>query len=189
VAERRQRGRKTAPEATHDGSRGQRGRFAALGAALRGSGRVALAVAAAGALAALLMVVTEFLTVASVDVASGSCEVINDGNPEMADRCSLSGFERHGGALLLLAALTLAMALGASAGGSRPAALALLLIGGLVLAFGLLADLPETGETGAIGQNFEGAEGSPGPGLYTELAAVALAVGAGLLRLLANGRR
>jgi hypothetical protein len=146
-------------------------------------------VAATGALAAVLMVVTEFLVVASVDVASGSCEVINDANPEMADRCSLSGFERHGGALLLLAALTLAMAFGASVGGSRPAALALVLIGGLVLALGLFADLPETGETGAIGQNFEGAEGSPGPGLYTELVAGALALGAGVTRVLAAGRR
>lgn len=148
-----------------------------------------LGVAALGALAGVLMVVTEFLTVASVDVASGSCEVINDANPAMADRCSLSGFERHGGGLLLLGALTLAMTLGASAGGSRPAALALILIGGLVLAFGLFVDLPETGETGAIGQNFEGAEGSPGPGLYTELVAGALALGAGLLRLVSDRRR
>lgn len=141
------------------------------------------------ALAALLMVVTEFLTVASVDVASGSCEVINDANPAMADRCNLSGFERHGGGLLLLGALTLFMGFGASVGGSRPAALALVVIGLLVLAFGLFIDLPEASKTGSIGTNFEGAEGSPGPGLYTELAAGALALAAGALRLLSDRRR
>lgn len=141
------------------------------------------------ALAALLMVVTEFLTVASVDVASGSCEVINDANPAMADRCNLSGFERHGGGLLLLGALTLFMGFGASVGGSRPAALALVVIGLLVLAIGLFIDLPEAGKTGSIGTNFEGAEGSPGPGLYTELAAGALALAAGALRLLSDRRR
>lgn len=145
--------------------------------------------ASLGALAALLMIATEFLTVASVDVASGSCEVINDANPAMADRCKLSGFERHGGALLLLGVLTLTMALGASVGRSRPAAIALVAIGVLVLAFALLVDLPEAGKTGSIGQNFEGAEGSPGAGLFTEILAGALALGAGLLRLLSDRRR
>jgi hypothetical protein len=130
------------------------------------------------------MAVTEFLTVASVDVASGSCAVINDANPEMADRCVLSGFERHGGSFLLLAALTLAMALGASAGRSRPAAVALVAIGVLVLGISLGIDLPQTSETGAIGRNFEGAKGQAGPGLFTELLAGVLAAGAGAARLL-----
>jgi hypothetical protein len=141
-------------------------------------------VAAAGALAALLMALTEFLTVASVDVASGSCEVINDANPELADRCALSGFERHGGALLLLAVLTLAMAIGASAGRSRPAAVALIVIGALVLGLSLIVDLPQTHETGGIGRDYADAKAAAGPGLFTELAAGVLAVGAGVARLL-----
>ena len=156
---------------------------------MRGSGGVVLAVAALGALAALLMIVTEFLTVAAVDVASGSCEVINDANPDMADRCNLSGFERHGGGLLLLGAFTLFMAVGASVGRSRPAAIALVAAGVIVLAFALLADLPEAAETGSIGKNFEGAEGNPGLGLFTELLGGALALGAGALRLLSDRRR
>ena len=45
--------------------------------------------------AGLLMIATEPLTVASVDVANGSCAVINDSNPQLADRCKLSGFERQ----------------------------------------------------------------------------------------------
>ena len=124
------------------------------------------------------------LPVASVDVASGSCEVINDANPELADRCALSGFERHGGAFLLLALLVLAMALGAGAGRSRPAAFALIAIGALVLGLSLVLDLPEAHQTGAIGRDFEGARAQAGPGLFTELAAGVLAVAAGATRLL-----
>jgi hypothetical protein len=174
----------TGREATFDGSRGFPARIAALGATLRRSGGVATGVAAAGALAALLMAITEFLTVAAVDVANGSCEVINDANPALADRCSLSGFERHGGAFLLLGVLTLAMALGASAGRSRPAAVALIVIGALVLGWALALDLPQTHQTGAIGRDFEGAAAMAGAGLFTEIAAGVLAVGAGVARLL-----
>jgi hypothetical protein len=136
--------------------------------------------------AGVLMIATEFLTVASVDVASGSCAVINDSNPKLADRCKLSGFERHGGALVLLGALTVAMGVGAGLGASRPAAFALLGVAFIVLAFGLAFDLPEAGRTGAIGRDFEGATAAPGPGLFTELAGALLAAGAGAgaLRLL-----
>jgi hypothetical protein len=141
-------------------------------------------VAGAGALAALLMAITEFLTVASVNVPGGSCEVINDSNPDLADRCVLSGFERHGGAFLLLAVLVLAMALGASVGRSRPAAVALIVIGALVLGWALLVDLPQTHEAGVIGRNYMGAEGQTGPGLFTEIVAGVLAAGAGAARLL-----
>src|SRR3954470_13247493 len=123
----------TGPEATFDGSRGLPARIAALGATLRQSGGVAMGVAAAGILSALLLFVTEFLTVASVDVAHGSCEVINDANPSLADRCSLSGFERHGGAFILIGVLALLMAWGAGVGRSRPAGVALLIAGALVL--------------------------------------------------------
>ena len=134
--------------------------------------------------AGLLMIATEPLTVASVDVASGSCAVINDSNPQLADRCKLSGFERHGGALILLGGLTIAMGFGAGLGGSRPAAFALLGVAFVVLAFGLAVDLPEAGKTGAIGRDFEGATASAGAGLFTELLGAALAGAAGTLRLL-----
>ena len=52
--------------------------------------------------AGLLLVAAEFSTIASVNVDDESCQVLYDTRPELADRCSLSGFERHGGALLLL---------------------------------------------------------------------------------------
>src|ERR671933_168947 len=103
-------------------------------ALMRRSGAFASALAAASAVAGALMVAATFTTVAKVDVAGGSCEVINDTNPSLAARCKLSGFERHGPALALLGALALAMGLGATIGGSRPAALGLAAAGAAALA-------------------------------------------------------
>jgi hypothetical protein len=135
----------------------------------------------------MLLIATLFLTITSVDVAGGSCEVINDANPALADRCSLTGLERHGPAFALLGLLCLAMAVGAGMGGSRPAAIALIAIGVVAIAITLLTDWPESGETGAIGRSFEGAKAAKGAGLYAELLAGALAGAAGLIRL-ANPR-
>ena len=147
----------------------------------------ALAVTGAGMLAALLMVLADFLPIVSVDVAGGSCEVINDTNPELADACEQSGFERHGPALVLLGVVAAAMAWGAGLGGSRPAAAALLAVGVVVLAIALLIDLPVTDDTGAIGPRFDGAEARAEIGFTLELAAGALAAVAGAARLLRVG--
>jgi hypothetical protein len=132
------------------------------------------------------MAVTELLTVAWIELTDvgESCKSRLATNPATADRCSLSGFERHAGALLLLALVTLAMTWGASTGRSRPAALALIAIGAVVLAIALLIDLPEVGKTGAVGLLYSSAEGRPGIGLFTEIAAGVLAVAAGAMRLL-----
>ncbi len=157
--------------------------------ATRSASGFALAVTVVGLIAGLLLVVTEFSTIASVDVASGSCEVINDSDRALADRCSLSGFERHGGAFVLLGLMAGAMAWGAGVGRSRPAAVALLAIGGLVIALSLALDLPQTHKTGAIGRNFEGAKAAAGTGLYLELLAGALAAAAGIARLTRSPER
>jgi hypothetical protein len=156
--------------------------------ALRGASPLAIGIFGAGVVAAVLLVVTEFSTIASVDVASGSCQVIQDTNPELADRCELSGLERNGGAFFLLAALALFMAWGAGIGASRPAAFALVALGVAVIAWALLVDLPETNETGALGRGYEGATAAAGAGLTIELVAGALALAAGAVRLLAPAR-
>lgn len=145
---------------------------------------LALAVTVAGLLAAVLMVLADFLPIVSVDVAGGSCEVINDTSPQLADACEQSGFERHGPALVLLAPVVAAMAWGAGRGGSRPAAAALLALGVVVLAIALLIDLPVTDDTGAIGPRFEGAEAHAETGFTLELVAGTLAAVAGTARLL-----
>ena len=131
------------------------------------------------------MVLTEFLTVAAVELTAGeSCGSRLATDPATADRCSLSGFERHGGALALLGAVTVAMAWGAGPGRSRPAAYALIALGAVVLAWALLVDLPATNETGGIGPLYANARAVAGPGLFSELAGGLLAVGVGVLRVL-----
>jgi hypothetical protein len=137
-----------------------------------------------GLLGAILLALTEFATIASVEIPGRTCKEIAD--VAAVDRCSLSGFERHGGAFLLLAAFAAFMAFGAGRGGSRPAAVALLVVGVVVLGLALLRDLPETQRTGAVGITYEGATGQAGTGFYLEVAAGVLLVGAGALAL---GRR
>ena len=145
---------------------------------------VAIGVAVAALAAAVLMLLTEVTTVISVDVAAGSCDSIYDTSPELADDCEQTGFERSSVALLLLALLTLAMGFGAAFGKSRPAALALVAIGVVVLGITLLVDLPASDDTGLIGRRYAAAEATAGTGLWLELVGGGLAVLAGLLRLL-----
>jgi hypothetical protein len=145
---------------------------------------VAIGVAVAALAAALLMLLTEVSTVISIDVAVGSCDSIYDTNPDLADDCQQTGFERSSVALLLLALLTLAMGAGAAFGRSRPAAVALIGIGVVVLGIALLVDLPASDDTGLIGRRYAAAEATAGTGLWLEVVAGALAVVAGLLRLL-----
>jgi hypothetical protein len=119
--------------------------------------------------AAVLLTAAELSTIASVDVAGDSCRVINDSSPEMADRCDLSGFERHGGALILLALVAAGAGALAWRRTDRIAPAVLLAVGIVVLAITLLGDLPETSETGAIGRDFDGATAQPGLGFFLEL--------------------
>ena len=130
------------------------------------------------------MLLTLVSTVISVDLRNTSCEVIYDSSPDLADNCSQTGFERSSVALLLLGLLTFAMGIGAAFGRSRPAAVALIVIGVVVLGITLLGDLPASDDAGLIGRDYAEATASAGPGLWFELIGGLLAVGAGLLRLL-----
>ena len=129
------------------------------------------------------MLLTEVTTVISVDLKNTSCEVIYDSSPDLADDCSQTGFERSSVALLLLGLLTFAMGSGAAFGRSRPAAIALIVIGAVVLGITLLSDLPATDDTGLIGRDYAEASASAGPGLWFELVGGALAMIAGGIRL------
>jgi hypothetical protein len=134
--------------------------------------------------AGVFMLLAEFTTVISIDVAVGSCDSIYDTNPDLADDCSQKGIERSSVALLLLALLTFVMGVGAAFGHSRPAALALIAIGVVVLGITLLVDLPASDDTGLIGRRYAAAEATPGPGLWFELIGGVLAVSAGALRVI-----
>jgi len=135
-------------------------------------------------LAGALMLLTEVTTVISVDLRNTSCEVIYDSNPALADDCSQTGLERSSVALLLLGLLTFVMGSGAAFGHSRPAAVALIAIGVVVLGITLLSDLPASDDTGLIGRDYAEASASAGAGLWFELIAGVLAVLAGLLRVI-----
>jgi hypothetical protein len=142
-----------------------------------------LAVFALGLAAALLVVLAEVTNLVVVDVTGAGCvDAVAD--PELADGCEITGGEQHSFALIPVAFLMGVMAVGAGLGGSRPAAVALVVAGVLVLGVALIGDLPDTSSTGQVGQNFDEAEASPGPALWFELVGGALAVAAGALRLL-----
>jgi hypothetical protein len=134
--------------------------------------------------AGALMLLTEITTVISVELEPTRCEVIYDSSPELADDCSQKGFERHSVALLLLGLLTFAMGAGAAFGRSRPAAVALIVIGTIVLALALVRDLPAADDTGLIGRQYAQASASAGAGLWFELIGGLLAVAAGAVRVL-----
>jgi hypothetical protein len=175
VAERGSERRETARRATNDGSR----RFALP----TGISPYAIAVATAALVAGALMLLAEVTTVISVDLATTSCEGIYDTNPALADNCNQVGFERHSIALLLLGLLTFVMGSGAAFGRSRPAAVALIAIGVVVLGLAFLIDLPDSNDTGLIGQDYAQASASAGIGLWFEVIGGALAALAGVLRL------
>jgi hypothetical protein len=141
--------------------------------------------------AALLLVLAEISTVASVSVEGESCEVINDASPELADRCSLSGWERHGGALILLALIAAGAGLAARSGALAlaPAGAALIAVGAVTLGLALIGDLPMTGDTGAIGRDFDTATASAGLGFYLGLLAGLLSLLAGALAVISARRQ
>ena len=138
-------------------------------------------VLALGVTAAVLLVLTEVSTLFEIEVETASCSDLAD--PDQADACEKTGGEQHSYALIPIALLVVVMAVGAGLGGSRPAGIALVGAGILVLAIALIADLPDTTKTGEIGSNFASAEAVRGAAFWMELAGGALAVLAGVLRL------
>jgi hypothetical protein len=100
---------------------------------------------------------------------------------------SSTGGSHHGYALLIVAVAAAAMAFGSAIGGSRPAAVALLVLALVALVIVLFVDLPDVQETG-LSRDYEQAEANPKIGFYLESAgAVLLLLGA--VSVLAFGQR
>src|SRR4051795_8589092 len=78
-----------------------------------------------GLTAAVLMIVSEFTTLRSVKVLTASCSDLAD--PSLRGSCVTHGGEEHSYALVLLGAVSILMAWGATVGRSRPAGAALAL--------------------------------------------------------------
>ena len=110
----------------------------------------------------------------------------------VAPGASSSAGAHHGYALALVAAAAVLMALGAVRGGSRPAAVALAVLGLAALGVALLADRPVTDDTGLYGEAYAAARAEAGPALGLALAGgAAIVAGAALILLTArrSGRR
>jgi hypothetical protein len=165
------------PEAARNGSRA----LPSITAIFRDAEPIALLVLGLGVLAGVLMILTEFSTLFEVEVVTASCKDLAD--PDLADTCLTKGAEQHSYALVFLGALAIAMAWGAGIGMSRPAAIALVVAGVIVLAIAIIGDLPDSTKTGEIGTNFDQAAATKGIGIWFELVGGALAVVAGTLRL------
>jgi hypothetical protein len=140
-----------------------------------------------GLVAGALLVAADLSPTLSIDIhQAGTCEIVAD--PGLRDECAPSGGSRHLYGFVLLGLLALPMAWGAGIAGSRPAAVALLVIGAAVLAIALARDLPATDETGAIGVSFEQGEASPASGFWLSLAGGVLGLAAGALALRGGAR-
>ena len=104
-----------------------------------------LAAAAAGVICLLL---ATFATV--IEIKVGTTTKVPDHDTH------LSGWDRHGPALLVIAAFAAAMVVGA-ARGARPAMAALAVLGLVALLIAVVGDVPDLDETGFIGQVYEDA--------------------------------
>ena len=143
---------------------------------LQAGGRAWL-LGALGLAAGVLLIVTEFSRISYVTTITASCDDFAD--PKLRDSCLTVGHESHHWALALLGLFVILMAFGAAAGGSRPAAVALIVAGAAGLAITLLHDLPKTDDKGAVGVAFAAGEAHKGTGFWLELVGSSLALAAG----------
>ena len=147
---------------------------------LAAAGPLAWAVLLLGLAAAVVMVMTEFSTIASVRIGETTCGAADN---DVRGVCSTSGGDAHGYALIGLALLTALLALGAAVGRSRPAALALVAIGVVVLGIALLLDRPKLDDTRGLETRYSEVQPETGGGFKLELVAAALAAAAGAAAL------
>jgi hypothetical protein len=128
------------------------------------------AMASAGAICLLL---ATFATI--IEIRVGTTTKVPDHDTH------LSGWDRHGPALLLIALFAIVMVAGALRG-ARPAMVALAVLGLVALLIAVIGDVPDLNETGFIGEVYEDAAAGPKAGFYLEtLGAVLLLAGGGLM--------
>jgi hypothetical protein len=94
----------------------------------------------------------------------------------------------HGYALLVIAIVAALMAAGATLGGSRPAALALVALAIAALVIALAVDLPVVDDTGLYGRDFEQARAQAEIGFKLETAGAVLLLVAGVATLVLGPR-
>jgi hypothetical protein len=142
------------------------------------------AILAGALLGALLLVVAEFTTLFTVHVQTSSTPIK-----------TVTTGSHHSYALLLIAIVVAVLAFAVWRDTSRPALLAIGLLGVVALLIALLGDLPDAHASGLAGSStthYVDASSTPSAGLYLEtLGAVLLVItcGVGFIALGAPGRR
>jgi hypothetical protein len=127
-------------------------------------------------LGSLLLIVAEFTTLFSVHVETSP-------NPIK----TVATGSHHSYALIPIALLAAALAVGVWRDGSRPALLAIGLLGIVTLLIALIVDLPDANATGLLtsgANHFVSASSTPGAGMYLETLGAAVLVitcGVGLM--------
>ena len=132
--------------------------------------------AVTGLAGAVALIAATFSTVIEITVGTTA---------HIADQQTIfSGWDRHGPALVLLALVAIPMLAGAWRG-SRPATVAVLVLGLVALAIALIGDLPDVHSTGTIGDLYENARAQPRAGYFLETAGGVLLIlsGGGMLLL------
>jgi hypothetical protein len=142
---------------------------------------VTAAVLVAGGLAAILLVIADFTAIYTTRILTVPCT--DSANADLANNCSPTGGDRHTHALLVLAAFLLVMSWGAGMGRSRPAAIALIAGGTIVLAITLIGDLPDVHSSGLLKTTYDETTTGPATGFWLELIGGVLAAAAGGIRL------
>jgi hypothetical protein len=137
------------------------------------------ALAATALAGALLLVVATVSTIIGITVGTTSRLASID--------TELSGADRHGPALVLLAAFAVVMIAGALRG-ARPAMAALVVCGIAALLISLIGDLPHVNDTGQVGVLYSDARAAPRFGYYAEtLGGILLVIAGGVMLLASTG--
>src|ERR1700730_8644694 len=146
----------TPPEANVQYSRGPEGSSRESGAPPDGTGPVLAGILAGGFLGALLLLVAEFTVLFEVHVASTTVPLK-----------SVTAGSHHSYALVPIALVAAALAFGVWRAASRPALLAIGVMGVIALLITLLGDLPDAHAKGLVGSSathFVDASSSPKAG-------------------------
>jgi hypothetical protein len=139
------------------------------------------ALAAIGLAGAICLLLATFSNI--IEIRVGTTTKVPDHDTH------LSGWDRHGPALLIIAIFAVLMVAGALRG-ARPAMVALTALGVVALLIAVVGDVPDLNKTGFIGEVYEDAAAGPKSGFYLEtLGAVLLLVSGGLMLVLSGSGR
>src|SRR4051812_47524484 len=133
---------------------------------------------ALGLAASVLLFLTDLATLSYRTIGIGGCE--SRVNPGV---CTTTGADAHDHALWLLALVVLVFSFGAAIGRSRPAAMAVVACGVIVLGIALIADLPDLSDRRGLDADYTQVRAHTGTAFTLELIGGVLAVAAGLAAL------